>query len=428
MVDNISSFPSQPEHNTNINEGNRRPSHLPQNDNFRRLGHPRHPHKNPENKGETNVDSPEPSSIFDIPKDEKNPRKPIGKEDENGPAKGEDRPVKGENRPVKGNQPGKGEHRPIKNGHHPLKGEHRPIKHEHRPIKHEPPQHKHASSSKTENSKSFGNSSVREKHKDVGFESEEEGELFPLEAMSEGEGFIEEGQPGIKPEQQGLKTPNQTASTGAKKGEDTIQHRDLKGEKTDASKSLNKLDKNKKVDEPKEARSEGSQYKGEGVMAAGSVQSAQFQSEKVQINKEPVSDSNIKEIVRQLVDRIEVMQQGNETTTTITLREPPIMAGATVRLTTTESTKNEFNISFANLSPDAKALIDRKLNDGSLEAALDRKGIVVTGMTTTTQPDRPVMTEESGKPSREGQDQEGRGGDQQGGDQQGGQRQQQRQR
>ena len=94
------------------------------------------------------------------------------------------------------------------------------------------------------------------------------------------------------------------------------------------------------------------------------------------------------------------------------MRNPPILDGATITLTTTDNAKREVNIAFANLSPDAKMLLDRKLKEDSLTQTLDRKGITVHMLTTTTQAEQPLAPQ-AGQSFRERQ-QEGQQQQQQG--------------
>lgn len=133
-----------------------------------------------------------------------------------------------------------------------------------------------------------------------------------------------------------------------------------------------------------------------------SIQSAELQTDagKTQESQQTPRASTIREIAAQIVERIQVMKRDDLTTTLVTLRHPPILEGATISLTTSDHAKREFNISFANLSPEAKLFIDRKLNEDSLTATLERKGIIVHMLTTTTQPETLIKTE-TGQPTRD---------------------------
>lgn len=146
--------------------------------------------------------------------------------------------------------------------------------------------------------------------------------------------------------------------------------------------------------------------KGEGVGAVSpSIQNVAFQAGKTAQVEEGAKSSTIKDIAMQIVDRIQVMRKDNETTTMITLRAPPILEGATITLATTDNAKREFNISFANLSPGAKDFLDRKLKEDSLTATLERRGITVHMVTTTTQSES-LISAEAGQASKDRQDQQ----------------------
>ncbi len=134
-----------------------------------------------------------------------------------------------------------------------------------------------------------------------------------------------------------------------------------------------------------------------------SIQAAELQTDagKAQLQESQASRaSTIREIAAQIVESIQIMRKDDLTTTLVTLRHPPILEGATISLTTSDHAKREFNISFANLSPQAKLFIDRKLNEDSLTATLERKGIIVHMLTTTTQPETLIKTE-SGQATRD---------------------------
>lgn len=142
--------------------------------------------------------------------------------------------------------------------------------------------------------------------------------------------------------------------------------------------------------------------------AANPIQTAGMGSDRASIkDTQDVSrTTTIKQIVAQIVEKIQVMRDNDSTKTIVTLKHPPILAGATVTLTASDNAKQEFNISFANLSPDAKMFLDRKLNEDSLTQTLERKGIVVHMVTTTTQTE--IMNIQSGQPSKEDQQQQQR--------------------
>ncbi len=165
--------------------------------------------------------------------------------------------------------------------------------------------------------------------------------------------------------------------------------------------------KKQKTSKREESRNEGAnEVKGDASAAVNaSIQSVGFRTDKAQEGQESSRSATIKEIVTQIVDRIQIMRKDNETHTTITLRHPPLLEGATITLTTTDHAKREFNIAFANLSPDAKLLLDRKFKEDSLTETLERKGIIVHMLTTSTQ-ENPLNIEASGQSFRDRQEQQ----------------------
>lgn len=124
------------------------------------------------------------------------------------------------------------------------------------------------------------------------------------------------------------------------------------------------------------------------------------------------SSSTIREIATQIIDRIQIMKKEGETSTMITLRHPPLLAGSTITLHATDHAKNEFNISFANLSHQGKIFLDRMLKEDPLNLALERKGIIVHHLVTTTQPET-LITQETGQTPQDQRDKQQQGQKQQ---------------
>jgi len=136
------------------------------------------------------------------------------------------------------------------------------------------------------------------------------------------------------------------------------------------------------------------------------TQSTQFQTEITVENGEPIRPATVHELVTQIVDRVQIMKKEDLTQTMITLRNPPILAGSTITLTASDHAKKEFNISFANLSPDAKIFLDNILKEQSLTTALESKGLTVHILTTSTQAEQPfIVDDKQPQQEREGQHQ-----------------------
>lgn len=184
-------------------------------------------------------------------------------------------------------------------------------------------------------------------------------------------------------------------------------------------------DKSQGVSSKKEVKDEkktGSASLDQKKTLEGSVFSApstvEFRTETTAQQQSVSRASQIADLVDELVKRIEVMQKGGETHTTITLSHPPMFKDATITLTTSEQTKREFNVSFANLSPEGKNILDQALKDQSLTRQMDKRDIIIHVITTSTEPQTLFTAESSSGSSR---DRGGEGQQQQ-------QQQQQRQR
>jgi hypothetical protein len=108
------------------------------------------------------------------------------------------------------------------------------------------------------------------------------------------------------------------------------------------------------------------------------------QNANITVDKPIVPTINIQEIIDQLVDKVVQMETNNSTDTVITLKRPPILAGADLVVTGFDSAKGEFNITFQNLTQAAKNLLDMRVNQQSLLDALHQKGYAVHIITNTT--------------------------------------------
>jgi hypothetical protein len=173
------------------------------------------------------------------------------------------------------------------------------------------------------------------------------------------------------------------------------------------SKELGQVSKkDKSKGEAKSTTSTADQEKAGVAAVNSSIQSVGFQAEKAEEVQETARSATIKDLANQIIDRIQIMRRDNETSTMITLRHPPILQGATITLTTSDHAKKEFNISFANLTPDAKLFLDRKLNEDSLTQTLERKGIIVHMVSTTTQPENLLNIDAAGQAFRDRQEQQ----------------------
>lgn len=122
-------------------------------------------------------------------------------------------------------------------------------------------------------------------------------------------------------------------------------------------------------------------------------------------NESSAPASTMREIASQIADTIQVMKKEGTTETLVTLKNPPLLEGATITLTEFDHAKGEFNIRFANLSPEAKQFLDQQLAQDPLKNHLDRKGVVVHMVSTTTQPE-PLAVSEAKPDFNQNRDQE----------------------
>lgn len=92
------------------------------------------------------------------------------------------------------------------------------------------------------------------------------------------------------------------------------------------------------------------------------------------------------ELFKQAVDALTTMISKNQTNTVVTIRHPPIFDGASLVLTEYSSARKEYNITFGNLSPDARRLLETMGSEQQLRQALIDKGYTLHMMTIETRP------------------------------------------
>lgn len=101
----------------------------------------------------------------------------------------------------------------------------------------------------------------------------------------------------------------------------------------------------------------------------------------------PVSKAaELQALITQIVDKAYQMELDGKTETTVLLKHPPLFAGANLVVTSFDTARGEFNISFENLTQAAKYVLDMQANRDSLKLALEQKGYAVHIVTTTTTP------------------------------------------
>lgn len=111
---------------------------------------------------------------------------------------------------------------------------------------------------------------------------------------------------------------------------------------------------------------------------------AALQTQGVQSTNQPVRAQELQEIVDQIVSKLYTLSSKGKTDTLIKLQHPPLFAGSSVVITSFDSAKGEFNITFENLTQAAKQMMDMQENQNSLKFALEQKGYTVHMITATT--------------------------------------------
>ncbi len=125
----------------------------------------------------------------------------------------------------------------------------------------------------------------------------------------------------------------------------------------------------------------------------------------------PSQKLTMQQLVDSLVKAITTAESQGKTDTVVTLKQPPMFAGANVVLTSFETAKGEFNIRFENLTQQAAAFMQQ--NQESLLANLQQKGYAVHIMVATTQVETPIVANpqqtREGNPDQQQQEQQGQG-------------------
>jgi len=79
-------------------------------------------------------------------------------------------------------------------------------------------------------------------------------------------------------------------------------------------------------------------------------------------------------LVEKIAETMATLVSKTDTTIVVTLKHPPLFDGASLIVKQPESAKNEFNITFENLPPQARALIETEANQAQLRQGLIEKG------------------------------------------------------
>lgn len=86
-------------------------------------------------------------------------------------------------------------------------------------------------------------------------------------------------------------------------------------------------------------------------------------------------------LVEQIASAIRTIETKDIKFTEIKLKQPPVFEGATLTVTSYSSATKEYNITFSDLSPDARRLIEVKSNEDLLRASLIEKGYTLRQVT-----------------------------------------------
>lgn len=90
---------------------------------------------------------------------------------------------------------------------------------------------------------------------------------------------------------------------------------------------------------------------------------------------------NIEALARQMVDAMTTSTTKETTTTTITLKYPPLFEGAAIEVTQYAQSPKDLNVTFHNLTPDARAIIEMVDNQAALRQNLIDKGYTLQLLT-----------------------------------------------
>lgn len=126
----------------------------------------------------------------------------------------------------------------------------------------------------------------------------------------------------------------------------------------------------------------------------------------VKVEKPETVKTNLQEICTQIIKQMYTVEKKGQTDTVLILQYPPVFKDAKVVISSFDTAKGQFNISFENLTQAAQLILDKDTNRKTLMEALEKKGYNVQILTTTTtiSENIPIASE---RPER---DQQERGG------------------
>ena len=112
-------------------------------------------------------------------------------------------------------------------------------------------------------------------------------------------------------------------------------------------------------------------------------QSSAPQTQGPEAAKQAFSPAQVKEIVDQIVKELYILEQAGRSETVIVLQKPAILNQVQIVITSFESANKELNLSFENLTAQAKNLLDANME--SLKRTLTDQGYTTQMITTTTE-------------------------------------------
>ncbi len=124
-------------------------------------------------------------------------------------------------------------------------------------------------------------------------------------------------------------------------------------------------------------------------------------------------NSPIHDIVVELIDKLTIIQTKGQSDTVVTLNMPGVFKGTVVVISEFDTAHGQLNLSFENLTVQAKNFIDALPNREALLVALSEKGYVVQTIVATTQLEHRPIISDAAQPGKQQQKQgeEGSGGE-----------------
>ncbi len=118
----------------------------------------------------------------------------------------------------------------------------------------------------------------------------------------------------------------------------------------------------------------------------------------------------LEELLRKVIDSITQMKLDGKNEMTVVIKHPPLFANAKLTLTSFDTAKGEFNITFSELNAKAKELLDMQMSRESLMKTLEEKGYITHIMVATTEKEETLLTASESNP----REQQQQGGEQEG--------------